>query len=74
MRQSGSFEATDELVVLASGSMFSVLSYPSWVVNGVKFISQQRDSWHTTQNCGVYVPGMGGDNFYGQLDDVLVLS
>ena len=43
-------------------------------MNEVKFISCQRDSRRTTQNNGVCVPSEGGHDFYGQVENVIVLT
>ncbi|PON70432.1 hypothetical protein PanWU01x14_081010 [Parasponia andersonii] len=66
-------ELNNKLYALASRSNFSN-SYPSYVVNGVKFLVDKRDNKCNTQNCGVRVPGSDGNYFYGILEQVLELS
>ncbi|PON77032.1 hypothetical protein PanWU01x14_030410, partial [Parasponia andersonii] len=55
-------------------SNFSNSSYIGYVVNGVKFLVDKRDSKRNTQNYGVRVPGSDGNYFYGILEQVLELS
>ncbi|XP_073123839.1 uncharacterized protein [Henckelia pumila] len=74
MRAIGSYEVTDELYALANRSNFSVYSYSGAIINGVKFLVEQRDVRRTTQNSGILVPGVGGQNFYGVLQEVIELS
>ncbi|KAG6513487.1 hypothetical protein ZIOFF_023817 [Zingiber officinale] len=50
MRATGLCEATDELYALANRSNFSVYSYSGAIINGVKFLVEQRDVRRTTQN------------------------
>lgn len=73
MSQDG-LSVTSELYALALGPHFAPQTYPCCVVNGVKFISRQRDSRRTTQNSGVCVPSEGGHDFYGQVENVIVLT
>ena len=63
---------SEELFSLASGSMHSALSYSICVINGAKFVASKRDKNRKTQNNGVCVPGVDENNFYGQLQEVLV--
>lgn len=49
------------------GPTVSTFSYTSCMVNGVKFVGRSRDVLCKTQNSGVYVPGEGDGDFYGQL-------
>ena len=70
----GASEATDELYSLAIGPDSRVCSYTGCVVNGVKFVTVNRDVSHKTQNSGVCVPSthLGEEiNFYGILLEVL---
>ncbi|XP_073120394.1 uncharacterized protein [Henckelia pumila] len=73
MRSAGSHEATDELYALANRSNFSVYSYSGAIINGVKFLVEQRDVRRTTQNSGILVSGVAGQNFYGVLQEVIEL-
>ncbi|KAG6519588.1 hypothetical protein ZIOFF_023082 [Zingiber officinale] len=73
MRAVGSSEATDELYALANRSNFSAYSYSGAIINGVKFLVEQRDVRLTTQNNGILVPDVGGQNYYGVLQDVIEL-
>lgn len=71
MREAGSYEATEELYALANRSNFSVYLYSGAIINGI--IVEQRDARRTTQNDGIFVPGVGGQNFYGFLQEVIEL-
>ncbi|KAG6497412.1 hypothetical protein ZIOFF_045311 [Zingiber officinale] len=51
----------------------SVYSYSGAIINGVKFLVEQRDVRRTTQNSGILVPGVGGQNYYAVLQDVIEL-
>ncbi|XP_073133332.1 uncharacterized protein [Henckelia pumila] len=73
MRASGSSEVTGELYELANRSNFIAYSYSGAIINGVKFLVEQRDVRRTTQNSGILVPGVGGLNFYGVLQEVIEL-
>lgn len=74
LRQAGSAEASEELFSLASGSSNLVSSYTGCIVNGVRFLCYDRDKNLKTQNSGVLVPGVDNKNFYGQLEEVIVMS
>ena len=65
---------TDELFALAMGSMPATLSFSTCVVNGVKFVCQERDANRKTQNSGVFVAGSEATPFYGVLKEVLVIQ
>ncbi|GJV72492.1 Myc-type, basic helix-loop-helix domain-containing protein [Tanacetum coccineum] len=43
-------------------------------VNGVKFVVHERDILHTTQCSGVSTPGLDGEMYYGQLEEILELT
>ncbi|PON97307.1 hypothetical protein TorRG33x02_067740, partial [Trema orientale] len=73
-RTSSSDEFNDELYALTSRSNFSTSSYPGYMVNGVKFLVDKRDSRRNTQNCSVRIPRFDGNYFYGVLEQVLELS
>ena len=74
LRQQGATEMTDELFALAMGSMPATLSFSTCVVNGVKFVCQERDANRKTQNSGVFVAGSEATPFYGVLKEVLVIQ
>ncbi|GKF51506.1 hypothetical protein Tco_0147973, partial [Tanacetum coccineum] len=42
-------------------------------VNSVKFMVHERDILHTTQNSGVSTPGLDGEMYYGQLEEIMEL-
>ena len=73
LRDSGAAIMTEELFSLATGTMMTSTSYTACVVNGVKFVTTARDANRKTQSSGVYVAGVDGDGFYGQLEEVLVM-
>ena len=61
-----SSEVSDELLSLVSGPNFLVKSYSAGVVNGVCFVSYNRDFRHKSQNSGILVLGVEDNIFYGQ--------
>ncbi|XP_062112678.1 uncharacterized protein LOC133823844 [Humulus lupulus] len=70
----GSLDNGDELLALASGSDHLSTFYQGCIVNGVRFIAHDRDKKRTTQNSGVSAAGTEGFNFYGTLEEVVILS
>ncbi|KAL5576253.1 hypothetical protein UlMin_017952 [Ulmus minor] len=52
-------EVTTELLSLSSKTNMVVSSYPACIVNGVRFVTHDRDVRLRTQNNGVSVPGTG---------------
>ncbi|KAL5569048.1 hypothetical protein UlMin_025623 [Ulmus minor] len=52
-------EVTTELLSLSSKTNMVVSSYPACIVNGVRFVTHDRDVRLRTQNSGVSVPGTG---------------
>ena len=74
MRRMQAPEVTNELLSLASKSNKVVSSYPACIVNGVRFVTHDRDARLKTQNSGVSVPGTGQEIFYGQLHEILEFS
>ena len=71
MQKSNPTGISAELYSLAQGPLLNVSSYSACVTNGVQFVTYNLDSWHKTQNSGVYVLGIDGNIFYGQLEDIL---
>ena len=51
-----------------------VSSYLACIVNGVWFVTCDRDVRLKTQNNGMSVPGTGHEKFYEQLQDILEFS
>ena len=45
--------------------------YPAYIMNGVRFVTCDRDVRLETKNSGVFVPGTGHENLYGQLQEIL---
>ncbi|KAK1551176.1 hypothetical protein Q3G72_031504 [Acer saccharum] len=77
LRYDGSPEATNDLYALACGPDNRVESYPSCIVNGVRYNIEERDKRHITQNCGLVVDGEHENatvDFYGILKDVIQLN
>ncbi|GKA85917.1 Myc-type, basic helix-loop-helix domain-containing protein [Tanacetum coccineum] len=64
---------SEELFSLACGPI-STCTYPACIVNGVKFVVHERDILHTTQCSGVSTPGLDGEMYYGQLEEILKLT
>ncbi|KAL5580234.1 hypothetical protein UlMin_012676 [Ulmus minor] len=67
-------EVTTEFLSLSSKTNMVVSSYPACIVNGVRFVTHDRDVRLRTQNSGVSVPGTGQEMFYGQLQQILEFS
>ena len=67
-------EVTTELLSLSSKTNMVVSSYPTCIVNGVRFVTHDRDARLKTQNSGVSVLGTGQEMFYGQLQEILEFS
>lgn len=73
MEKFGSSEVTDEIHTLACGPNFTIVSYTGCVVNGVKFLTTDRDGRVTTQNSGIRVQGTENDTNYRELKEILEL-
>ncbi|KAL5570413.1 hypothetical protein UlMin_026988 [Ulmus minor] len=67
-------EVTTKLLSLSSKTNMVVSSYPACIVNGVRFVTHDRDVRLRTQNSGVSVSGTGQEMFYGQLQQILEFS
>lgn len=68
--------ASSELLSLALGPDLRVTNYSGCMVNGVKFLNQDRDNYRTTQKRGVRVEGEHNNDiidFYGVLKEVVEL-
>ena len=57
LRSQGSRYATDELWALANGPNCLVHQYSGCMVNGVRFLTRDRDNRHKSQNSGLVVEG-----------------
>ncbi|KAD6795557.1 hypothetical protein E3N88_06453 [Mikania micrantha] len=66
-------ECKSELKALAHGSL-NAYSYSACIVNGVRFVVNNRDVRRTTQNSGVVTIGEDGTPYYGQLEDIIELN
>ncbi|KAL5566711.1 hypothetical protein UlMin_029875 [Ulmus minor] len=66
-------EVTHELLSLASKSNIFVSSYPTCIVNGVRFVTHARDVRLKTQNSGVSVPGTENE-IESYKDDQFILA
>ncbi|GJS08891.1 RNA-directed DNA polymerase, eukaryota [Tanacetum coccineum] len=65
---------SSELFALAFGPSQTPISVNSCVVNGVRFVVHSRDERRTTQNSGICSPGLDGEMYYGQLEQILEFS
>lgn len=77
MQQQGSPEASTEIVSLSNIPDVRANIYPGCIVNGVRYLTKERDDRRTTQNSGVVVPGEHDDeviDFYGRLSNVFELT
>ena len=67
-------EVTIELLSLSSKTNMVVSSYPTCIVNGVRFITHDHDARLKMQNISVLVLGTEQEIFYGQLQEILEFS
>lgn len=77
MLESGLVDATDKLYCLACKPDVRVHTYTGCIVDGVRFHTKELDDHRTTQNSGVYVPGVftgGSHDYYGVLLSVVKLT
>lgn len=77
LRSQGSPEATDSLWALANGPSCLVHQYSGCRVNGVRFVTIDRDNRHKSQNSGVVVEGDHNEeriDFFGYLTNIFGLS
>ncbi|GJR82493.1 hypothetical protein Tco_0153278 [Tanacetum coccineum] len=65
---------SSELFTLACGPSQNLISVNFYVVNGVRFVVHSRDERRTTQNNGICLPGLDGEMYYGQLEQILEFS
>ncbi|GJR27461.1 zinc finger, PHD-type containing protein [Tanacetum coccineum] len=65
---------SSELFALACRPSQTPISVNSCVVNGVRFVVHSRDERRTTQNSGICSPGLDGEMYYGQLEQILEFS
>nr|GEX54435.1 hypothetical protein [Tanacetum cinerariifolium] len=65
---------SSELFALACGPSQTPILANSCVVNGVRFVVHSRDERRTTQNSGICSPGLDGEMYYGQLEQILEFS
>ncbi|KAL3834609.1 hypothetical protein ACJIZ3_009345 [Penstemon smallii] len=77
LRRIRSPEVSDELLALASGPHFQISRCSGCIVEGVKYLTRERDSRRLTQNSGVSTESIHKGKtikFYGVLEDVIELS
>ncbi|GKB47402.1 hypothetical protein Tco_0898155, partial [Tanacetum coccineum] len=65
---------SSELFALACEPSQTPISVNSCIVNSVRFVMHSRDERRTTQNSGIYSPGLDGEIYYGQLEQILEFS
>lgn len=68
-----SSDYTQELRALAHG-LLNAYSYAACTVNGVRFVIHSREVDRTTQNSGIVSIGEDGNQFYGQLEEIIELN
>ncbi|PRQ48023.1 hypothetical protein RchiOBHm_Chr2g0106121 [Rosa chinensis] len=74
--QSGLVDATDQLYCLACKPDVRAHTYTGCIVDGVRFHTKDLDDRRTTQNSGIYVPGVfvgGTHDYYGVLLNIVRL-
>ncbi|KAL3619539.1 hypothetical protein CASFOL_036600 [Castilleja foliolosa] len=67
----------ESLYSLACAPRRCIKKFAGCIVNGVRFLTRERDSRRKTQNSGIVVDGNHGDetlSFYGVLDDIIQLD
>ncbi|KAL3626952.1 hypothetical protein CASFOL_029165 [Castilleja foliolosa] len=67
----------ESLYSLACAPNMCIKKFAGCIVNGVRFLTRERDSHRKTQNSGIVVDGNHGDemlSFYGVLDDIIQLD
>lgn len=77
MLENGLVDATDKLYCLACKPDVRVHTYTGCIVDGVRFHIKDLDDHRTTQNSGVYVPGVftgGSHDYYGVLLSIVKLT
>ncbi|GJU71053.1 reverse transcriptase domain-containing protein [Tanacetum coccineum] len=65
---------SSELFALACGPSQTPISFNYCVINGVRFVVHSRDERRTTKNSGICLPGLNGEMYYGQLEQILEFS
>ncbi|XP_022040029.1 uncharacterized protein LOC110942563 [Helianthus annuus] len=74
MKTQNSPEFHPELYALSIGAKINAETYAGCIVNGVRFMTLERDAKRATQNSGVEVVGENGVKFYGQLEEIIKLN
>ncbi|XVE66074.1 hypothetical protein DITRI_Ditri08aG0052100 [Diplodiscus trichospermus] len=77
LRREEPSEANESLYSLACAPYRCVRKYTGCIVNGVRFLSKERDNRRKSQNSGIVVEGNQGDDmieFYGVLNDIIQLD
>ena len=74
MEKNNSPEFHKELHALARCSLSGLHTYTACIVNGVRFMVLARDAQRATQNSGVEAVGVGGEKYYGQLEEIWELK
>ena len=77
LRSQGSSEATDALWALANGPSCLVHQYSGCMVNGIRFVTIDRDNRHKSQNSRVVVEGDHNEkniDFFDYLTNIFGLS
>lgn len=70
-------ELNESLYSLACSPNKCAQKYTGCIVNGVRYLTKERDSHRKTQNSGIIVEGNHGEertDFYGVLNDILLLD
>nr|GEZ64258.1 hypothetical protein [Tanacetum cinerariifolium] len=62
---------TNELFALGCGPTWTSISINSCVVDGVRYVVHSRDERHITHNSSICSPGLNGEMYYGQLQEIL---
>ncbi|KAJ0458465.1 hypothetical protein HanIR_Chr15g0785421 [Helianthus annuus] len=71
MKTQNSPEFHPELYALSIGAKINAETYTGCIVNGVRFMTLERDAKRAMQNSGVEVAGENGVKFYGQLKEII---
>lgn len=77
LHNAGSSHVSEDLLALAYGPDARLTRYPGCIVNGIKFLTMERDARRKTQNCGVRVEGEHDNKwteFFGVLTEIIELT
>jgi hypothetical protein len=77
--QSSETQTSEYLKKLAHGSIFTIVTYQGYDINGYTFYTEQQDKKSTYQNCGICidaydVTGQDKNMYYSQIQEIWELD